>query len=100
MMITMLQATVLPEQVGNLQAEFQTAIQEWEPGIVETFLAQDVRDPAIWRVITVWQSREALDAMRATGRTPRGVLMFRAAQAEPSLTVLGVAAHGCSSVSG
>lgn len=94
MVITMLEATVSPEQVHNLQTEFKQAIQEWEAGIVETFLAQDMRDPATWRVITVWQSREALDAMRATGRTPRGVLMFRAAQAEPSLTVLGVAAHG------
>jgi hypothetical protein len=43
----------------------------------------------VWRIETLWESRQALDAMRGTG-TPRGVQIFRAAGAEPSLTVLDV----------
>ena len=43
-------------------------------------------------VVTVLaSSRAALDAMRQTG-TPAGVLMFRAAGAEPTLTVFDVVA--------
>jgi len=43
--------------------------------------------------MTIWESREALDAMRQSGKTPRGALMFRAAVAEPSLSVLEVLGH-------
>jgi hypothetical protein len=39
----------------------------------------------------LWTSREALMAMRQQGGTPAGVLMFRAAGAEPSLSVYEVA---------
>jgi len=34
--------------------------------------------------------------MRASGETPRGVLMFRAARAEPKLAVFDVHAHAAS----
>ncbi len=44
--------------------------------------------------MTVWQSRQALDEMRQSNETPRGVLIFRAVQAEPVLSVFDVAAQG------
>jgi hypothetical protein len=45
------------------------------------------RDPDLMlRIETLWESREALSAMRGTG-TPRGVLIFREAGAEPVLSV-------------
>jgi hypothetical protein len=58
---------------------------------------QSLKDASLWQILTVWQSREALDAMRRTGETPRGVLMFRAAGAEPTLSVLDLRAHGVAS---
>ena len=36
---------------------------------------------------------EALETMRQSGQTPRGVLMFRAAEAEPTLSISNVATH-------
>jgi hypothetical protein len=52
-------------------------------------LVQDINDRMLWRIETLWESREALAAMRGMG-TPRGVLIFRAAGAEPVPAVLDV----------
>jgi len=60
----------------------------------------DVRDVDLWRIVTVWTSREALNAVRASGQTPRGVLFFRAAGAEPTLSVSTVHAHARAHASG
>ncbi len=93
MVMTMLEAQVQAQNVARLKSAYEAALRELEPGIVETFLASDVRNPTVWRIMTVWKDRQALDAMRSTGQTPRGVLIFREASAEPSLSILEVAAH-------
>jgi quinol monooxygenase YgiN len=90
MVITMLEAQVAPENAAKLESEFKQAVQEMEAGIVQTFLVRASKDPGIWRIMTVWESRQALDAMRATAQTPRGVLIFKAAGAEPVLSVFEV----------
>jgi hypothetical protein len=60
-------------------------------GLVRSRLVSSAADPTRWRIETLWASRDALTAMRQAG-TPAGVLMFRAAGAEPSLSVYDVAA--------
>ena len=55
----------------------------------QSFLVQDIADPTLWRIITLWESREALEEMRKQG-TPGGVLMFRSVGTEPELTIFGV----------
>jgi len=98
MVITILQAQVAPDQWKTLERVYQQAITELDRGIEQTFLLHGFADATLWQIVTVWQSREALDEMRRSGETPRGVLMFRAAGAEPVLSVFDVAAHA--SVSG
>lgn len=93
MVVTILMADVDPERADDLVGAYRTGVRDLEPGIVETFLLHDARDGATWRIVTVWESREALEAMRATGRVPRGVEFFRAAGATPALAVLGVVEH-------
>ena len=41
--------------------------------------------------MTVFRSREELEAVRTSGQSPRGVAMFRAAGAEPTLALLQIA---------
>lgn len=93
MVVTILVAEVAPEKEAVLQAEYKQALEHLTAGITETFLLQDSNNPRVWRIVTVWESREALEAMRATGIPPRGPLMFRAAGAEPTLVDLNVIAH-------
>lgn len=90
MVLTILEANVRLGQEAALQAAYQAAAAADLPaGLVRTELLRDVREPARWRIQTWWASRDALDAMRSAG-TPAGVLMFRAAGAEPTLSIFDV----------
>lgn len=93
MVITVLEARVSAEKAALLQETFQSAVGRLDAGIVQTFLLHGLRDADLWQIVTVWESRAALDAMRQSGETPRGVLIFRAAGAEPALTLFEVACH-------
>ncbi|MBI5880096.1 MAG: antibiotic biosynthesis monooxygenase [Chloroflexi bacterium] len=89
----MLEAQVAPEQWTTLEQTYKDAVKALDPGLVQTFLLHNLKNANTWQIVTVWESREALDAMRNSGQTPRGVLIFRAAGAEPALSVFVVPAH-------
>jgi len=93
LVLTVLEAHVDPQNTPALQAAFAEGIRALDPGITQTFLVQSSSDPTLWRILTFWESRKALDLMRAAGGAPRGVLMFRAAGAQPSLTIFDVSDH-------
>ena len=88
MVLTVLEAQLTPGQEAALQAAYAAAAAEL-PGLVRSELLRDAREVTRWRIQTWWASRAALDAMRSAG-TPAGVLMFRAAGAEPALTIYEV----------
>lgn len=88
MVMTILEAHVPQENWSALERAFSQAVKRMvEPGLVQTFLAQSSKDASLWRIMTVWSSRAALEAMRSTGETPRGLLIFKEAGAEPTLSV-------------
>ena len=93
MVITILQAQVAPEKATILEATFKQAIEHLDAGITQTFLLHSAKESGLWQIVTVWESREALEAMRQSGETPRGVLIFRFVDAEPILSVFGVVIH-------
>ena len=90
MVLTILEATVAPDRAADLQTAFRTAAAVIPPGFLRSHLIVSSSDPTRWRIETLWTSRDALVAMRQAG-TPAGVLMFRAAGAEPSLSMYDVA---------
>ena len=88
---TVLEAEVPAERQHDLQVAYRSAADDTFPaGLVRSTLLQSTDDRSRWRIETVWESRESLQAMRGQG-TPRGLLIFRAAGVEPSLTILEVA---------
>lgn len=91
MVVTMLEAHLAEGRAADLIEAYRTGIADLEPEIVETLLMRDAGPGERWRIVTVWSSREALSAMRGAGGTPRGIQFFRAAGAEPVLTVSEVA---------
>jgi hypothetical protein len=93
MVMSVLEAQVVPEQWAALQQSYETRARVLPPQIVESFLVQSATDSTLWRILTVWRSREALEQMRQSGETPTGVLIFRDAGAEPSLTIFSVRAN-------
>jgi len=92
MILTVLEADLPAGHEAALQAGFAAAGEKGVPaGLVRSELVRDAREPQRWRIQTWWSSREALDAMRSAG-TPAGLLMFRAAGAEPALSIFHVVA--------
>ncbi len=87
MIITELTGTVEPDQWVTLQQSFHTTLADLPDEIDRSFLMQDQSEKTIWHILTVWKSREALQAYRARVATPEGILMFRAAGTEPGLSI-------------
>jgi hypothetical protein len=92
--VTVLEAHVPAERQADLQAAYRAAADEGPPpGLVRSALMQATSDRTLWRIETLWESYEVLAEMRAQGGTPRGILIFRAAGAEPAVTVLEAVAE-------
>jgi len=92
MIITTLDATVDAGRVKDLETAYAAAEKQPRPdGLLYSHLLNDVRESTRWRIETAWDSMDSLQAMRGQG-TPAGVLMFRAAGAEPTLGIWEVKA--------
>jgi quinol monooxygenase YgiN len=92
MVITILEAQVGTEKWTAFQTDFKNRTAQLPPQMVQTFQLQDSADRTLWRILSVWRSREALDEMRNSGETPEGVVMFRNVGAEPRLSIWNVSA--------
>ncbi len=93
MVMTILEANIPADKWAILESVYQKEMENLDTEIVQTFLTKSHNDKTLFRIITVWESREALDAMRQQG-TPRGVMMFREAGVDPHLTVFDVVRQG------
>ncbi|MCZ7547451.1 MAG: antibiotic biosynthesis monooxygenase [Anaerolineae bacterium] len=93
MILTQLEGRVAPEQWDALKQAFSEGTQQLPSAIYQTYLIQDEDDSEVWRILTIWHSREALQAYRASVETPGGILMFQAAGAEPTLSIYNVIDH-------
>ncbi|MGH2429096.1 MAG: antibiotic biosynthesis monooxygenase [Candidatus Limnocylindria bacterium] len=93
MVVTMLEARVASDREADLENAYAADVSgELPPSIVESFLLHE-SGTDLWRIATVWRSREDLDEYRASVEVPSGRLDFRAAGAEPSLMIFDVARH-------
>lgn len=91
--ITILEAQVAPEKAAALEQAYSDISRsagrvDGEP--LQSFLMRGTSDATLWRILTVWSSREALDKMRSMPGLPVGVQIFRAVGAEPALSVFQV----------
>ena len=93
LVVTELEANVAPDRADELQRAYADAARGPFPsGLVSSRLLRGTADATRWRIQTVWQSLDHLTAMRAAGK-PRGVQMFEAAGAPPSLSIFEVIAE-------
>lgn len=93
MVMTVLEARVPEERRGEVEKVFREGMAPLPEEIVESYLVRDTKDPSLFRLTTVWRSLEALQAMRASGAKPKGVVMFEAVGASPALSVFEVVVH-------
>lgn len=89
--MTMLEARVARENWGILEQAYRDATARGRPSqLLQSSLTQNVSDPTLWRIVSLWPSREALDAYRRSVENPAGLEIFRAAGVEPALLIFNV----------
>ncbi len=92
MVMTMLEAHVEPDKWATFEAKYREVVEKLDPRISRTYLIRSVADPTLWRMMGVWASRESFEQMRAS-EVPPGILIYRAAGAEPALALFEVVAE-------
>ena len=89
MIVTILEGKLSRDKIPLLRKKYNEILQNRPPAIVNTYLLKDTKDQNIFKIITVWKSKEDLEVMRKQG-TPAGVLLFREAGVEPALNIYEV----------
>ena len=89
--VTILEGRVAPERQEDFKKAYESIIAVTD-GIVpeSSYLIQNKKEPEIWQIISVWESQELLEQMRASGEVPAGVRIFKEAGAEPELLIFEV----------
>ena len=89
--VMVLEARVALENWKVLVQGYRDRIAQGFPTeLIEIFLTQAVAEPELWRIVSIWSSREALDAPRKCVQPLSGLAMFRAAGSEPSVSIFDV----------
>jgi heme-degrading monooxygenase HmoA len=88
LVLSVTSATVLPESAAAVTDAYRAATATLPHMVLHTVLVRD--DANEWRIITLWRSREQLEAYRRSVETPAGVKVFQDAGAEPTVTVYDV----------
>jgi quinol monooxygenase YgiN len=90
--VTFLEAEVPEEKWESLQEAYRVLAKSGSktPGLEGSYLIQNANEPNLWRIVSRWESMEALEQMRASVETPGGVLVFGEAGVEPKLSIFEV----------
>ncbi len=86
--LTIIEAKVASDKWDMLKQEYSAVDKNSLPKtILDSYLIQDSVNPETWRIITIWENREAIDEYRKSVETPAWILVFRAVGAEPALAI-------------
>ena len=92
MFVTIVEGEVQPGREDNLRSAWEQRRSELPAGLIRSFLLRGEK-AANWRIVTVWESREAVMAMRASGERPAALAMFEQAGADPIPSFWSVEGH-------
>jgi len=91
MFLTMVEGMVDEERDTDLFSAWDERTSSLPPGLVRSFLLSS--GDGRWRIVTIWESQEAVAAMRASGDPPAAPLIFERAGSQPSLSMWSVERH-------
>jgi heme-degrading monooxygenase HmoA len=90
--VTIVEGEVQPGREDDLRSAWEERRSELPAGLIRSFLLRG-ENAATWRIVTVWESREAVMAMRASGERPAALAMFEQAGADPIPSFWSVEGH-------
>lgn len=87
--LTDVSAHVAEDREADLVRGYRELVAQPTPdGLLRTELVQGA--DGLWRILTLWRDRDALEAVRSGSRPPAAPALFRSVGAEPSLQVYEV----------
>jgi len=90
MVITMVEGRVPLDAQEALEEAYRAQIDDGLPsGLIQTYLLRDA-ETDLWRIVSVWRSREDLEKMRATSEGPAAPHIFKAAGVQPTVKIFEV----------
>ena len=92
MFVTIVEGVVDPGREDDLRSAWEQRSSDQPVGFIRSFLLKG-ENATTWRIVTTWESREAVMAMRASGERPPALVMFEQAGAEPSVSFWTVERH-------
>jgi heme-degrading monooxygenase HmoA len=86
MFVTIVEATVETGKEGALRAAWEEVTAGPLPaGFIESSLLRT--EEGHWRIVTVWESKDAVLAMRAKGEPPAALVVYQRAGASPTVSM-------------
>ena len=85
MYVTIVEGVIEPDRERDLRSAWEDKSTVLPEGLIESSLLR--AEDGAWRIVTVWESRAAVMAMRASGAPPAALVMFERAGAEPSVSM-------------
>jgi quinol monooxygenase YgiN len=84
-MITILEGVVSGERWEKLEEAYRDAVRKIPQDLIQTFLIRDIKDPNLWRIISVWRSKSDYEKnIESTGLYATCVDVFRNVGVEPT----------------
>jgi heme-degrading monooxygenase HmoA len=85
MYVTIVEGAVDAAREDDLRSAWEEKTAVLPDGLIESSLLR--ADDGIWRIVTVWESKDAVMAMRASGERPAAPVMFERAGSEPAVSM-------------
>src|SRR6266487_7211925 len=89
--ITVVEGKVPSSRVLEFEAAYASVRDQAKPpGWKRSMLLRDTKEEGLYRISTLWDSREALEQMRKNTPVPFAVQIFRTHGAEPNVRIFEV----------
>ena len=85
MYVTIVEGAVEAAREGDLRSAWEAKTAVPPAGFIESSLLR--AEDGTWRIVTVWESKEAVLTMRASGEPPAALAMFEQAGSTPSVSM-------------
>jgi quinol monooxygenase YgiN len=93
MIVTILEGHVPSNRWNDFENSYREIIKHLPVQLKETFLIQDEHDPTLWRVISVWKSREDYDVIKFDPLYHSCSELYRSVGVESTRRTFNVVAH-------
>jgi len=85
MFVTIVEGEVEIAREDDLRSAWAEGTTALPAGFIESSLLRS--EGGTWRIVTVWESEEAVAAMRASGKPPGALVMFQHAGSAPEVSM-------------